>query len=295
MLPMRHDGTLVNVRYYSRTRDPKILNHTGYGSTGLFPDNNIPEHTKLVIVEGGWDCYATMQRLEKYGYTVRTFTNGTGAIRQLRENNPAIKRILASEPDEIITIFDCDEPGRKAATHLSRLLDSRDVLLPYPVTEDGGKDLTDYWQERRGLPDEAERQLLDLMTEGNGRSGNGRSQSPGDGSPASPAKLQGRGASTATRPARRPGRVVPGTGDPRLESPLATSCESLHAALTKRRYENQLISVANIEVLSMIEEVHNLPHQGRVMDCKRPERASVGSVPIALATERRRRANGRCR
>lgn len=268
VLPMWHDGALVNVRYYSRTREPKILNHTGYGSIGLFPDNEIPPGAKLVIVEGEWDCYSTLQRLEKYGYTVRTFTNGTGAIRQLRESNPAIKRILANA-EEVYTIFDCDEPGRKAAQHLTRLISAKDVLLPYPVTADGGKDLTDYWQERRGRSDEAERQLLDLMTGENGRSGNGRSQTPGDGSAPTRAKRQGTGASTAVREARRPGRVVRGTIDPRLESPLARSCDSLHAALTNAENEGVLLSLDNLEVLSVIEDVHTFPRQGKVADCKR--------------------------
>ena len=275
VLPMRHDGALVNVRYYNPTRTPKILNHTGYGSIGLFPDNDIPAGTKLLIVEGEWDCYATMQRLEKYGYTVRTFTNGTGAIRKLTENNPAIKRILATEPSEIVTIFDCDSPGRIAAKHLSHLLPTRDVVLPYPITDDGGKDLTDYWQERRGRPDEAERQLLDLMSDDpNERSGNERSQPPGDGSPRRPRKLQGRGTSTPVREATRPRRAVRGKGDRPRERPL---CPSLQSALTDTRFEGQEIRISNIEVESLSDENPlGITISGALTGCTK--KGSLGSI-----------------
>jgi 5S rRNA maturation endonuclease (ribonuclease M5) len=269
ILPMWYDGALVNVRYYNPTRTPKVLNHTGYGSIGLFPDNDIPEHAKLVIVEGEWDCFATMQHLEKYGYTVRTFTNGTGAIRKLYSDNMAIKRIIASEPKEVITIFDCDEPGRAAAAHLSRLLPTKDVLLPYPVTGDGGKDLTDYWQERRGRPDEAERQLLDLVTDDtNERSGNERSQSLPEASPRRPGK-RGQGVISApVREARRPGRVVQGTEDLPAERPL---CNSLHSALHDPIYDGQVIRLSNIVVLGFGSLYHMLATSGEVVGCtKKP-------------------------
>jgi len=266
ILPMWHDGALVNVRYYNPARNPKILNHTGYGSIGLFPDNDIPEHAKLVIVEGEWDCLATMQHLEKYGYTVRTFTNGTGAIRKLYSDNMAVKRILASEPAEVITIFDCDEPGRAAAAHLGRLFDTKDVLLPYPVTDDGGKDLTDYWQDRRGRPDEAERQLLDLVTDDT----NGRSADPAGGaSPRRPGKRQGTAVSTPVRAARRPRGRVQGRADLPVESLTAVHCPSLHSALTDAAYDGKLIALSNIEILSFLDDVLTIPKQGVVVKCKR--------------------------
>jgi hypothetical protein len=264
ILPMYHDGAIVNVRYYNPARIPKILNHTGYGSIGLFPDNIIPEHAKLVIVEGEWDCLLTMQHLEKYGYTVRTFTNGTGAIRKLYSDNPAVKRILAREPAEVITIFDCDTPGREAAAHLGRLFDTKDVLLPYPVTEDGGKDLTDYWQERRGRPDEAERQLLDLVTDDTSGP-----QPSGGASPRRPGKRARGAVSAPVREARRPGRVVPASPTLPLESLISVHCPSLRSALTDPKYDGQIVVLENIEVLNLSDDVEALPKRGCVQGCKR--------------------------
>lgn len=148
-IPVRDpDGTLANIRFYSRRKQPKMLNLKGfghkarlYGADELLAKEKAGQPTKQIILcEGEWDRLL----LQQHGFTALTSTHGCGTFQ--KDWVPFLK------DKEVVILFDCDGPGRKSVQDviLPMLKDAgttwvKNVVLPLAGTKDS-KDVTDFFQ-----------------------------------------------------------------------------------------------------------------------------------------------------
>lgn len=143
-IPVRDSkGELVNVRFYQLDPGPerrKIWGVTGHNSPVLYPISVTDDNGDLIICEGEWDALVLLQ----HGF-------------------PAVTRTAAAKVwksawnihfnDKCVYIcHDMDEAGQSANEKVARELrkHAREIhilQLPYPVTPDHGKDISDFFLE----------------------------------------------------------------------------------------------------------------------------------------------------
>lgn len=144
-IPVRDkDGKLINVRRY-QLRPPqgrrKIWGITGHNGAELYPFSAIKKVDKEIIVcEGEFDAIICNQ------YNFRAVTRTSSARSWKADWNAIFKGLI------VYVCHDCDSPGqsanRKVARQLARVAaEVRIVRLPYPITEDHGRDITDWWMD----------------------------------------------------------------------------------------------------------------------------------------------------
>jgi hypothetical protein len=148
-LPVRDlDGKLVNVRRY-QLRPPrgrrKIWGVSGHNQPLLYPVGAFKKARRedegaILVCEGEFDAIISNQ----YNFRAVTKTNGVKAWR--REWDKLFKDLV------VYVCHDADRPGQDANRKIARAVaryakEVRIVRLPYAVTDDHGKDLTDWWLE----------------------------------------------------------------------------------------------------------------------------------------------------
>lgn len=143
-------GRLVNIRQYDRDPKPgfpKMYSMMGHGRPSIYPVEHFEEFDGPIgVVEGEWDALLTTQE----GFPCVTRTGAADVWH--REWN------YLFDGRQVWTCHDMDDKGQKANSLVRNSLaeDGIDVdviHLPYEVTEDHGKDLSDYWLNG-GSPDE---------------------------------------------------------------------------------------------------------------------------------------------
>lgn len=156
-IPVRDaNGELINVRRYQPRPAPgrrKMWGVEGHNGAHLYPYSALERARELgfiVIGEGEWDMLVTNQ----YGFPAITRT--ASAITWKREWTALFEGLA------VYLCHDMDHAGqdanRKAGLALNGVAESVHVIrLPYPLREDHGQDLTDYWLDHDGDPDEFRR------------------------------------------------------------------------------------------------------------------------------------------
>lgn len=150
------NGKILNIRRYTPRPRPgrrKMWGVEGMNSAHLFPFSVLDlDSDSIIICEGEWDSLVTNQ----YGFPAITRT--ASAI--------TFKREWATHfADKVVYLcHDMDKAGqeanRKAGLALAGVAKAiRVVRLPYPLREKDGQDLTDYWLDHDGDPDEFRRLL----------------------------------------------------------------------------------------------------------------------------------------
>lgn len=144
-------GTWWKVLDYERPGGKKIIYSVCEGDastskTGLFGGDRMGKGGKMVIVtEGEFDTLAVKQllSLKNKDYRVVSIPHGSNSINKL---GPAIEELESFE--SVMICFDQDEPGRKAAHQLQKLLSpgkGYDVILP-------SKDANELLLEKQAAP-----------------------------------------------------------------------------------------------------------------------------------------------
>lgn len=148
-------GDYVNIRRY-QPRPPtgrrKMWGVSGMNAPRLYPVTALATEGPIIVCEGELDALVTNQ----YGFPAVTRTASAGTWKS-SWNKPFKGRL-------VYLCHDMDHAGqeanRKVGLALSAYADEvRVIRLPYPLAEKGGKDLTDYWLDHDGDPDEFRRLL----------------------------------------------------------------------------------------------------------------------------------------
>lgn len=134
-------GVLQNLRLYSPTLEPKIMNWPGHGSPPrLYPFSTLLDDPKtIVICEGELDALIANQS----GVPAITTTGGVKATGRWRDSWTSW-----FEEKVVYLCFDCDADGRQAARKVAEKLAQQVrklqiIELPYPMGSK--KDLTDFF------------------------------------------------------------------------------------------------------------------------------------------------------
>ncbi|TXH16789.1 MAG: hypothetical protein E6R03_04935 [Hyphomicrobiaceae bacterium] len=142
------DGELLNIRFYDPTpgNRRKIWSVAGHGSAVLYPIHVIDDSKRILVCEGEWDALLANQ----HGLPAVT---RTGAAKVWSDD---WSKMLKGK--EVVICHDMDTAGQEANKKIydsvRRFVDNvRIVKLPYPVTADHGKDITDYLYHDKGAID----------------------------------------------------------------------------------------------------------------------------------------------
>lgn len=133
-------GTLVNIRRYSRTTQPKMKNAAGHGDPPrLFPQDNLQSDT-VIVCEGEWDALLSTQM----GFPAVTGTHGVSTW--LGSWNKFFRR------KTVYVCFDNDDEGRLGALRVAKALGSvaKSVRLVRLPVERDHEDLSDWWMAYGG-------------------------------------------------------------------------------------------------------------------------------------------------
>lgn len=144
-----YEGNIANVRHYKF--DPprgrrKIWSVEGHGAPMLYPLEILEDADEIVVCEGEWDALLTLQR----GFPAITRTGSA------KTWDTYWNRLFKDK-----TVFLCHDMDRDGQAANTKMLDTlaavaaevHIVRLPYDITDDHGKDLTDYWQDGANLGD----------------------------------------------------------------------------------------------------------------------------------------------
>lgn len=138
-IPIRNAaGELVAVRFHRPGGDPKYWGIKGRNQARLYPLSALAAHHKeVVLTEGVFDALCVKDR----GFNAVCHTGSVSTW------NSEWNRLFANKV--VYICFDRDKAGVAGAEKVAKQLanfakEVRVVELPYPVTEKGGKDLTDF-------------------------------------------------------------------------------------------------------------------------------------------------------
>lgn len=149
-------GTYVNIRRYQPRPAPgrrKMWGIEGMNSPRIYPLQVLKEDTdRIIICEGEFDALICNQ----FGFPAVTRTSS--AITWKPEWNKLFKGKI------VYVCHDMDKAGQEANQKTARAVapyaaEVYVVRLPYPLREKGGQDLTDYWMDHEGDPDDFRRLL----------------------------------------------------------------------------------------------------------------------------------------
>jgi hypothetical protein len=142
-IPVRdRAGALLNVRRYNPRPAPgkrKIWGLAGRNAPQLYPINQLRAKT-IIICEGEWDALRTIQE----GHAAITRTGSAGVW------DAAWSRLFRGK--HVLLCHDRDAAGATANRRVGKALrrvaaDVRVIELPYPLVDDHGRDLTDFWRD----------------------------------------------------------------------------------------------------------------------------------------------------
>jgi hypothetical protein len=105
-----HDENLVNIRFYSRDKKPKMLNLTGYGQARLWGADRLSKAEAglvICITEGEFDAMLCEQET---GLISVSPTNGCNAFLP--------EWVGLFHGHHVVLVWDCDEEGRRAVKNL---------------------------------------------------------------------------------------------------------------------------------------------------------------------------------
>jgi uncharacterized membrane protein len=148
-------GKYVNIRRY-QIRPPagrrKMWGVEGMNQPRLYPLSSLDGDGPIIICGGEWDALITTQ----FGFPTVTRTASESTWKD--EWSKLFKGRV------VYVCHDMDKEGQKANLKVARSVapyaeEVYVVRLPYPLAEKGGKDLTDYWLDHEGDPDEFRRLL----------------------------------------------------------------------------------------------------------------------------------------
>ena len=142
-IPVRGtDRSLLAVRCYRKGSDRKILPLYRGMKTCLFPLDQIPKGTKVVIVaEGERDCMI----LYEHGFVAITGTGGAGTWK--REWSQQIAELGV---ESVVGLYDCDDPGREGAQTAAYSLALAGVkvsIASWPEGSPSGFDVADWFAD----------------------------------------------------------------------------------------------------------------------------------------------------
>ena len=125
--PFTRDGEVV--AYKERVVEGKKFKTIGdFKELELFGQSKFSSGRKLVITEGEIDAMAVAQaNMDTYGkiYPVVSIPNGSSSVKKAILNN----RDWIRSFDEVILMFDQDEPGKKAANEAARIIGADKVKI----------------------------------------------------------------------------------------------------------------------------------------------------------------------
>lgn len=209
-IPVRDaSGELINVRRYNPRPRPgrrKIWGVEGHNGAHLFPIDVVSQDF-IIICEGEWDAIVTNQ----YGFPAITRT--ASAITWKRDWDHLFEGKI------VYLCHDHDAAGHEANRKVGLALNGvaseiRVIKLPYPYREKDGRDLTDYWLDHDGDPQEFKR----LLEEASEFDPNLAQADPEDLGPADAAVLDAFDASKVGKPLRLT-TVIKGKRDPGYSVP----------------------------------------------------------------------------
>lgn len=157
-IPVKDEaGVYQNIRRYQprpRAGRRKMWGIEGLNQPRIYPVELLADADEVIICEGELDALITNQ----YFPTVPTVTRTASASTWKAEWNKLFKDKL------VYVCHDMDEAGQKANVKVARGVSAyarevRLIRLPYPLREKHGQDLTDYWMDHDGDPDEFRRLL----------------------------------------------------------------------------------------------------------------------------------------
>lgn len=156
-IPFGEDGRLVNLKHYRLDigdHDKKTWGVYGHNQARLYPAPPEAEEHTVIISEGEMDTILLLQ----YGFNAVTGSGGADVWKPEWTGYFKDKRVFI--------VRDMDKPGMKGRDLVRRALEpvAAEVLyveLPYEVTEDGGKDVTDFWHDVGG--EEFEHEFKELL------------------------------------------------------------------------------------------------------------------------------------
>lgn len=141
-IPVRDvDGKLLAVRGYKpKAKEYKILPLYSGMRTSLFPLDQIPKGTSVVILdEGERDCMV----LHEHGIMAITGTGGAGTFRR-----EWAEQLLGLGVEHVIVLYDFDDPGREGAQRAASILSACGLkvsLASWPEGSSSGFDAADWF------------------------------------------------------------------------------------------------------------------------------------------------------
>jgi len=134
-IPIKENDKIFNIRRYSPSKDPKVISVTGFGTTRLFPADNL-EGDEIYIMEGEKDCILANQ----LGLNAITLTGGAGGAIQSEWKKYFMDKL-------VFVCYDVDQAGREGSqkiagtlVHVAKAL----KVVVLPLKEPKGADFTDY-------------------------------------------------------------------------------------------------------------------------------------------------------
>lgn len=148
-IPIRDErGKLVNVRLYSSTKSPKMINLKGHGNTArLFGAEELVKYEgkQVLLCEGEFDRLL----LQKNGFMAVTTTHGCSSFRP--------EWVSLFKGKDVVVIYDCDSEGQAAVEAIvlrafkgSAITSIKNVALPLLGSKDD-KDITNFFTKPRTM------------------------------------------------------------------------------------------------------------------------------------------------
>jgi len=148
-IPVRDEkGRLVNVRLYSPSRTPKMLNLKGHGHTPrLYGADELAKYEgrEIILCEGEFDRLI----LQQNGFTAVTSTHGCASFRR--------EWLAIFDGKDVVVGYDADSEGQAAVQGIvlpalrdAKAASLKNLVLPLPGTKDD-KDFTDFFVKPRSM------------------------------------------------------------------------------------------------------------------------------------------------
>jgi hypothetical protein len=139
-IPVRENGTLVNIRQYNSYGRPKVVSVRNYGTATLFPKDNFA-NDEVYLVEGEKDCILANQ----LGLNAITSTGGAGTF------FTTWKPLFSNKA--VFVCYDADDAGRNGAALVgTNLLHVAKTIKLITLPEEG-MDFTDYIKAGNSIQD----------------------------------------------------------------------------------------------------------------------------------------------
>jgi hypothetical protein len=143
-IPIKQNNKILNIRRYSPTQSAKVISVTGFGTTRLFPADNL-EGNEIFIMEGEKDTILANQ----LGLNAVTMTGGAGGTFRSEW------KVHFSNKQAFIC-YDVDTAGREGAIKVANTLihvTKSLKIINLPMKEPKNADFTDYIRSGKTIQD----------------------------------------------------------------------------------------------------------------------------------------------